>query len=111
MIRKLLEHDGEVYAECKHSGNYYHQYCTTFWVNSDTLIGMLPQPTEFHEQIVDQWDKLLDDEMTAFEEAVIEQWRSYMQDLYRKLEEEYDYLVSDEAVWEAIEANELEEAA
>jgi hypothetical protein len=38
---------------------------------------------------------------------VIEQWRTYMQDLYRKLEEEYDHLTSDEAVWETIEANEL----
>ena len=109
MIRKLLEHDGEVYAECKHSGHYYHQYCTEFWVVSDTLTGMLPQPTEFHEQIVDQWDKLLDDEVDALEQDITEQWRSYMGDLYRKLEEQYDYLVSDEAVWETIEANELDE--
>jgi hypothetical protein len=27
--------------------------------------------------------------------------------LYRTLEKEYDYLTSDEAVWEAIQANEL----
>ena len=32
-----------------------------------------------------------------------------MGDLYRKLEAEYDYLVTDEAVWETIEANELDQ--
>lgn len=111
MIRKLLDHDGEVYANCKHSGNFYHQYCTEFWMSADTLTGILPQPTEFHETIAEQWQEELDNEMTAFEEAVVEQWRTYMADLYWKLEAEYDYLVSDEAVWETIEANELEEAA
>ena len=109
MIRKLLEHDGEVYAQCEHRGHYYHQYCTSFWVDSDTLTGMVHQPTEFHEAIVEQWQRELEDEISDFEKDVIEQWRSYMQDLYRKLEKEYDYLTSDEAVWESIEANELEE--
>jgi hypothetical protein len=109
MIRKLLENDGCVYVQCEHRGHYYHQYCTEFWVDADTLTGMLPQPTEFHEVIVEQWQEQLQDEMDAFEKAIIEQWRTYMGDLYRKLEEEYDYLVSDEAVWGTIEANELDQ--
>lgn len=109
MIRKLLEHGGEVYARCEHRGRYYHENCTEFWVDADTLTGMLDCPTEFHETIAEQWQSQLEDEVKEFEETVIEQWRTYMQDLYRKLEEEYDYLVSDEAVWEAIEANELDE--
>jgi len=29
-------------------------------------------------------------------------------DLYRRLEKEYDYLTSDEAVWDAIVANDLD---
>ena len=70
---------------------------------------MLPQPTEFHETIAEQWQGQLEDEVDAFEKDVTEQWRTYMQDLYRKLEEEYDHLVSDEAVWDTIEANELDE--
>lgn len=115
MIRKLLDHGGYVYAECKHSGRYYHENCTEIIVvASERFYHLIECPTEFHEQISDQWDKLLDDELAAFEQAVIDQWRGYMQDLYRKLESEYDYLTSDEAVWEAIEAieaNELEEAA
>lgn len=111
MIRKLLEHDGEVYVNCRHSGHYYHQYCTEFWVDANTLTGMVPQPTEFHEIIVEQWQDQLEDELNAFAKDVTEQWRTYMQDLYFKLEAEYDYLVSDEAVWGTIEANELDEDA
>ena len=109
MIRKLLEHEGGVYARCEHRGHYYHENCTEFWVDSDTLTGMLPQPTEFHETIAEQWQSQLEDEVSDLEKDVIEQWRSYMQDLYRRLEAEYDYLTGDEAVWEAIEANELDQ--
>lgn len=109
MIRKLVEHGGDVYARCKHSGRSYHQYCTEFSVDSDTLTGMLDCPTEFHETIAEQWQEALDAEVSEFEKDVIEQWRTYMQDLYRNLEKEYDYLVSDEAVWDTIEANELDE--
>jgi hypothetical protein len=108
MIRKLLEAGGEVYVRCEHRGRYYHQNCTEFWVDSDSLPGMLPQPTEFHAQIAEQWQRQLEDELSDLEEDSIEQWRSYMQDLYRRLENEYDYLTSDEAVWDTIEANELD---
>jgi hypothetical protein len=109
MIRKLLEHEGEVYARCEHRGHYYHENCTEFWVDSDTLIGMLPQPTEFHETIAEQWQSELEDEVNAFEKDVIEQWRTYMQDLYRRLKEEHEYYTSDEAVWETLEANGMDE--
>jgi hypothetical protein len=109
MIRKLLEAGGDVYVNCEHRGHYYHQNCTEFWADADTLTGMLDQPTEFHETIVEQWQEELTDEMDAFEKDVIEQWRSYMQDLYSKLEDEYDHLTSDEAVWDTIVADELDE--
>jgi len=108
MIRKLLENGGEVYVHCDHTGRYYHENCTRFWADCDTLTGMLPQPTEFHEAIVDQWQELLVKEMDDFETAVTEQWRTYMRELYRKLEAEHEYHTSDEAVWETITANELD---
>lgn len=109
MIRKLLGHEGYVYLDCKHRGHYYHANYTEFTLGSDTFYRLVECPTEFHETIVDTWDKQLEDELGDFEKDVIEQWRTYMQDLYRNLEEEYDYLVSDEAVWEAVEANELDQ--
>jgi len=109
MIRKLLEAGGGLYVRCEHSGRYYHENCTSFWVDADTLTGMIDQPTEFHEQVVEQWQELLEDELSDFEKAVIDQWREYMGQLYSNLEEEYDHLTSDEAVWDAIEANELDQ--
>lgn len=109
MIRKLLEHDGYVYIDCTRSGHYYHENCTHFSTDHCTFYRLVECPTEFHEQIVDTWDKQLEYEIEDFERDVTEQWRSYMQDLYRRLKEEYDYLTSDEAVWETIEANELDE--
>ena len=108
MIRKLLEHGGYVHIDCTHSGHYYHEQSTHFSVEHETFYRTVECPTEFHEKIVDAWDKQLEDEVEAFENDVTEQWRTYMQDLYSKLEDAHDYLVSDEAVWEAIEANELD---
>lgn len=109
-IRKLLEHGGNVYIESKHRGPYYHEGCTAFSIEcSEIFFHLVECPTEFHAKIADIWDDKLERELCDFERDVIEQWRTYMQDLYRKLETEYDYLTSDEAVWEAIEANELDE--
>jgi len=111
MIRKLLQHDGSVYADSSHTGHYYHSNSVTISVEaSERFYHVLECPTEFHEQIADQWDVLLDIELIDFEREVAEQWRTYMDDLYRRLEAEYDYLTSDEAVWETIEANEMEAA-
>lgn len=108
MIRKLLENGGGVYINCDHYGRYAHAYCTTFRAEHDPLHTVMDQPTEFHEAIVEQWGELLVKEMEDFETAVTEQWRTYMHELYRKLEAEYEYLTSDEAVWETITANELD---
>ena len=107
MIRKLLENGGSVYTSCKHKGNYYHENSVDIWIDHDLLFAVMDQPTEFHVAIVEEWDKLLDAEMTDFDTDLTEQWKTYMRELYRKLEAEYDYLTSDEAVWDTIEANEL----
>ena len=98
-----------MYIECCQSGRYYHEHCTTFSVEHDTFYHLIECPTEFHEQVADTMDKQLEYEIDDFEKDVIEQFRSYMQDLYRKLEAEHNYLTSDEAVWETIVANELDD--
>jgi len=109
MIRKLMEVGGYIGTNCKHTGWYYHENSTSFSTDHDTFYRLVECPTEFQEKIVDAWDGQLEDEVDAFEQDVTEQWRTYMQDLYSKLEAEHDYLTSDEAVWEAIVANELDE--
>ena len=43
------------------------------------------------------------------EEDVQEAFRDHMRDFYKRLEAEYEYLTSDEVVWESIKANGLHE--
>lgn len=109
MIRKLMDHGGHIYVSCRHSGRHYHENCTAFSIDHDTLHQLVECPTEFHEQVIDQWDRQLEDEVEMFERDMTEQFRTYMRDLYSRLETEHDYLTSDEAIWEAIEANELDQ--
>jgi len=73
-------------AEVSRRGHYYHEYCMAISVERDSS----------------NWQ-----DMTAdAEEIVIEALRDLARWLYRQLEREYDYLTSDEAVDEAITANE-----
>ena len=73
-------------AETCHRGRYYHEYCMAISVERDS-------PS--------------DQDMTdGAEDAVIEALRDLARWLYRQLEREYDYLTSNEAVDEAIVANE-----
>jgi len=55
----------------------------------------------------DIWDVELDKEMERLESDLDEDLESMCKMMYRKLEEEYDNLTSDEAVWETIVANDL----
>ena len=107
MIRKLLDEGGSVVINCNHSGHYYHENCTRFSIDADELRYCMNMPTEFHEQVVAGMDEKLSMEVGDFETASIEIFKSYMRDLYRRLEAEYDYLTSDEAVAEAVIANDL----
>lgn len=111
MIRKLLEADGSVTVQCVHTGRYCHEYCTEFTFDNDRFHHVMDAVDEFREATLEAWDRQLEKEMQEFEEATTEQWRVYMREIYRRLEKEHDYLTSDEAVWEAIEANDLDEAA
>lgn len=107
MIRKLLEHGGDVWAGSRHTGRYYHSNSVTVSAGSDELWQCLTPKSELQDAVIRQWDILLSVEIVAFEEALADQWRTYMDEVYRKLEAEYEYLTSDEAVWETLEANEL----
>ena len=73
-------------AEATHRGRYQHEYCMAISVERDSQTYQ---------------------DMTAdAEETVMEALRDLARWLYRQLEREYDYLTSDEAVDEAIVANE-----
>ncbi|KFC62074.1 hypothetical protein FF80_03778 [Devosia sp. LC5] len=76
----------KLHAEASHRGHYFHEYCMAISVERDS-------PTY--------------QDMTAdAENAVTGALRDLARWLYRQLEREYEYLTSDEAVDEAINANE-----
>lgn len=70
--------------EIKHSGRYYHEYCTNVYYLGDS---------EKAEQL---------------DERFLELSRQLMRILYKKLNDEYDYLNSSEAITEFIKANDYE---
>ena len=107
MVRKLLACGGGVKLSVQHSGHYYHENCTTFDSDYDLLAYVMDRPSELHEQVVEAWQALLDAEMEDFRKDAIEIFKDHMRQLYKNLEAEYDYLTSDEAVWESLEANDM----
>ena len=70
--------------EIKYSGHYYHEYCTNVYYLGDS---------EKAEQL---------------DERFLELSRQLMRILYKKLNDEYDYLNSSEAITEFIIANDYE---
>lgn len=75
---------------------------------------MFSHMLEYHQRddlrsvIAERWDQHLDEEYASLVGVVAEIVRGYCRELYKQLEEEYNYLTSDEAVWESIEINELD---
>lgn len=78
-----------IVADVSHTGHYYHPYYTTIEF-SCTRYGC---------------DWSVSDEI---EKEVSELLRDFMKWIYRSLEREHDYLLSDKAVDESIVANEYE---
>lgn len=101
----------------KHRGHYYHENCTSFDHDWRTPDGDMN-----NETFIDYYSRYLPDDVRGMVwlsmlktvdydklmEAVEDAFRDHMRALYRTLEAEYEYLTSDEAVWEAIVANELD---
>lgn len=75
-------------ASVKHSGNYSHEYCTVIDVEDERYANWGADP-------------LPEDEMA-------DALRRFMRWIYARLEEEYEWINSDENVAEAITANEYE---
>ena len=85
----------------KHQGHYYHKYETAFNVDTGTED---PDDMEYPSPAYNAARKAEQET----EEALIEASRDAMHWIYRQLENEYNYLNSDEQVDESIIANEYE---
>lgn len=109
LIQALIRHGGTVSMKCVHRGHYYHENCTVFSMDSDCFYNLWQQPDELRQHVVRALDDGLGYELVHFEEDVVSIFRNYMRELYKRLEDEYDSLVSDDAVAEAILEYELYE--
>ena len=99
----------------KQSGYYHHENCTSF-----SMDFQLPNdPYETEENFLHSYgtrDEVRDAVLIAclskyngddLEALFEETFKDHMRDLYRRLEEEYEHLTSDEAVLESLEANDM----
>lgn len=108
-VTKLLEMNGDFTLSIERGSNRRYVHENTVGVNlsfTDLFTHVLPRD-DLRSAIADCWDKLLEAEYETLAGTAQTIIRDHCRDLYRRLEEEYDYLTSDEAVWEAIESNEL----
>lgn len=109
-ITKLLSHGGYFSVDITRTGSsrYVHENTVSAEiVAADGFYHVLDGDDPVREAIIAHWDVSLNDEYDRLAEDVTTIIRGYCRDLYKNLQEEYEYLTSDDAVWEAIEANEL----
>ncbi|MES2727569.1 MAG: antitoxin of toxin-antitoxin stability system [Bacteroidota bacterium] len=79
----------KISATIKQSGHYYHEYCTAINVYKDG-------------------DFMYFDGADKVEEEITDCLRDFMRWIYKTLDAEYEYLTSEDAIRETLEANEYE---
>jgi len=99
---------------CGHRGRYYHHKSVGY--NEQAPLPCNDEDEQFIKDYLGI-DEVLRasvalNQLAKYDEDTLckefrESFERHMQDLYRRLEREYDYLTSDTAVLEALEANEL----
>lgn len=88
---------------------YCHEYAADINVEVDSFKQWIADAynSELQEAVVDALDAELENEYEGFKHDCTEIFRDYMRELHKELQNEYEYLTSDEAVIEAIVANDL----
>lgn len=109
MVQHFADHAS---FSVSHSGHYYHENCTRFDAEF-----YLPDQYVTDEHFLEGHgfgEELRDAALSAvlseydgceLEGEFTEAFKGHMRDLYRRLENEYEYLTSDEAVLETLHAN------
>lgn len=99
LIALYQKFDERLTLSWTHRGHYYHEQCTSF---SSDLYVPNPYDEETEPLQHDAWDVAYEEGnlFENLEEGFIEFVRGRMRALYRTLENEYDYLTSDETVAE-----------
>lgn len=95
--------NGETYFRITHRDNRCHEHSVTISMESDGPEGS----EDWNELQTMTWEALQRSRgMDTFEDDVAEALRSFMRWIYGRLEDEYEYLTSDEQVDDMIGANE-----
>jgi hypothetical protein len=97
LARVQSENKHRLCATVKHRGHYSHEFCTDIDVWADDAAD------DFYAE-----NEHANDVALATQEEVAKLLRAFMKWIYRQLEAEYEYQTSDEAVSEALIANEYE---
>lgn len=102
----------------QHQGHYYHENCTTFSYDmplpngvddNDFALDFYGDPDDVDVAVTMALLNQLD--QGKLEAEFTTKFKDHMRSLYRKLEREYEHLTSDDAVLDALEANDLLEDA
>lgn len=88
---------------------HHHHYCheNTVEVSLYEITGNPYEEFSTRWEVYDTMQTLFEEEYALLEVECEEIVKDYMRDLYSNLRKEYEYLSSNDAVWETIVANEL----
>ena len=96
----------EISGKLVRKGNHYSHEHTVSLTMYDDVLNVFDED-DIRAHVYEAMAQEYAHGESDLEETIIEICRGYMKKLYRELEEEYEHLSSDQAVWETIEANEL----
>lgn len=118
-LSEYLKDEGATYT-IGHSGHYYHEQCTNHDYSSELEYGLdqidedeITDPAAqmryaMYKKALVEEGEIQRNQYSAITTWLKEFFQDKMRDLYERLEQEYDYLTSDDVVWESIEANDLD---
>jgi hypothetical protein len=116
----LVQHAAYAWSfRVSHSGHYYHENCTRFdgdlampdGYDNDRFVEYYCPHSIAKEPLRGKaWLAVIESySRNNFEQEFTDAFKDHMRRLYEQLEAEYDYLTSDEVVWDTIVANELDD--
>ncbi len=100
----------------RHRGHYCHENCTSFsaefrlpeeYLDEEDFLQVYGYGEELRDAALIAALSLPENSGDALEAQFTEAFKDHMRDLYHRLEEEYEYLTSDEVVLESLEANDM----
>lgn len=112
----FIEHfDKHAEFAVRHCGRYYHENCTSFSAefhlpedyDEEEFLQLYGYGEELRDAALIAALSLPENSGDALESQFEEAFKDHMRDLYRRLEEEYEYLTSDEVVLESLEAHDM----